>query len=88
MKLQPFTVLLMYPDYSTDNFGENWCGHVRAPDASTAVTKAQRICADESTVIENPDDLLPIAVFEGHHQDRVCEWAKAHPDGPVQVRTV
>lgn len=81
MKLHPFTVLLLYPDYSTDNFGEIWLGHVRAPDATAAVGVAQRKCRRESTVISRPDDLLPISVFEGHHRDLVSQWAAAqsHP---------
>lgn len=87
MQLHPFTVVLLYPDYSTDNFGETWCGHVRAPDATTAVTKAQKLCAEESTVIESPDDLLPISVFAGHQPDLVHEWAAQHPDATI-VRTV
>ena len=89
MKKQKFTVILMYPDYSTDNYGETWCAAVDARNPVEAVEVAQKQCAGDSTVIDNPDDLLPISVFEGDHKDLIGVWAEAqHGSAPVQVRTV
>ena len=44
--MNKYTVILMYPDYSTDNFGETWCEAVPARNPVEAVTVAQQRCAE------------------------------------------
>ena len=85
--MKKFTVILLYPDYSTDNYGETWCNTVNAYNCVQAVEVAQRKCAKESTVIESAEDLLPVSVFEGAHEDLVGHWAIAQDhEIPAQVR--
>ncbi len=86
--MKSFTVVLMYPDYSVDQYGETWCDTVEANDPVEAVAVAQKKCAEDSTVIERPDDILPVSVFEGEHKDLIGVWAAAQNNPPYQVRTV
>lgn len=74
-----FTVILLYPDYATDNYGETWCGSVEAANAFEAVGVAQNQVIKDNQQIEfnDPDDLLPVSVFAGEHDDLVGQWAEA-----------
>lgn len=64
-----YTVILLYPDYSTDDFGHNtWMESVEAADPEEAVHTAREACADLAE-IEEPEDLYVIAVIEGEHHD-------------------
>lgn len=75
--LKPFTVLLLYPDYVSDNFGhETYLAHVTASGRHAAVLAAQREL--QKIFVENDghdDTPIPesdfhcLAVFEGHLQD-------------------
>lgn len=86
--MNQFTVVLLYPDYYTDNYGETWCDTVSAPDPVAAVGVAQKTCAAETDLIINPEDLLPVSVFEGDHPNLVGQWAAAQTTPPpMQVRT-
>ena len=69
---KPYTVLLLRPDYMTDNYGQDtfqtW---VLAPDVAAAIRAAQEgaNAADAAGVEElgSPEDYFALAVYEGHH---------------------
>ncbi|TXG96128.1 MAG: hypothetical protein E6R08_10165 [Nevskiaceae bacterium] len=74
--LQPFSVLLLYPDYATDNYGqETYLTAVMAADPEQALALARKEAVDSNTTsegectIDNPSDFFCLAVFEGHHHD-------------------
>lgn len=78
--MKPYTVILMYPDYVADDYGENYLAHVDATDPTEAVKVAQRQAMKENG--NEPDDdgfdreaaaYAPIAVFDGHLRDLQCE---------------
>lgn len=72
-----FTVLLLYPDYSTDNYGgDTWCDGVQAENILEAVTIAQRTSAEDSR-LERPEDLVPISIFAGAQPDLINQWIEA-----------
>jgi hypothetical protein len=64
-----YTVVLMYPDYLTDNFGqETYSTSVRAWDVAGAITEAQLEAASANNMEpddEGYEDFHPVAVFEG-----------------------
>jgi len=67
MKL--YTVILLYPDYDTDNFGQDtYCTHVRAEDPVAAVHAARTEIVSTAEDAE-PEDYHVIAVFAGRHDD-------------------
>ena len=64
----PYSVLLLYPDYVTDSGTETYYAFVEASDAIDAVAVAQRQAfAAQEGVIFPPDDFVPLLVTEGHH---------------------
>lgn len=74
--MKTYTVLLLYPDYSTHDYGgETYLAVVQAPDAGYAVFRAQveaeTASCDEDGGYIAADDFRAIAVFEG-----ACEWAE------------
>lgn len=73
-----YTVLLMYPDYACDSegYGQSWLDTVEAQNVDEAIKLAQAECAKGCTSIENPEDLKPVCVFEGDHQDVINEWSE------------
>jgi len=76
--MKKYTVILMYPDYAADNYGDTWCQAVNATDPAHAVTVAQEECmADNKSSIDKADDLKPVSVFEGDHNDLVGVWVEA-----------
>ena len=74
-KLKPFTVILLYPDYCTDTFGQdNWMSTVEAADPVRAVIAARKQCLKDNkkefgSKICDAEDLFVIAVLEGDHVD-------------------
>ena len=65
-----YTVLLLYPDYCSGNYGEDtFATFVKADSTTEAVAKARKECADGSHDISEPTDLFVIAVFAGEHPD-------------------
>ena len=66
-----WTVILLYPDYIADSFGETYMDHVRATHPEEAIQVAQRACRDRLSPreINELDDLAVVAVFEGEHND-------------------
>jgi hypothetical protein len=66
--IKPYSVLLLYPDYLTDDLIETYYVFVGASDPIEAVAVAQRhaAAAQEGVEIE-PDDFAPLLVTKGHH---------------------
>ena len=74
---KPYTVLLLYPDYMTDNFGQDtYLAHVEAGDPESAVVQAQKWAMtanidpeDMGLVQDFSEDFFPLFVCEGHRDD-------------------
>lgn len=66
---KPFSVLLLYPDYASDQYGtETYYAFVEAASAIDAVAVAQRqAAAAQGLDIDDPADFAPLLVTEGHH---------------------
>ena len=83
--LTEFTVLLLLPDYATDNYGETEVVFVDAPTPAAAVPKAQEdymnFVKTHDVHIEQPDDLRPVAIFAGHHEDLIAYYLVAKENG-------
>jgi len=64
---RPFTVVLLYPDYATGDFGADVSVQVRhAATYEQAVLDAQAaVVADNPNLIHDATDLRPILVFAG-----------------------
>ena len=76
--MKPYTVLLLYPDYASGNFGhETYLAHVTAADPTAAILAARQQCdadyrrpnRDEADGFNDLEDLFVHAVFAGHHDD-------------------
>jgi hypothetical protein len=64
----PYSVLLLYPDYADDTGYETYYALVEAADVDEAVAAARREAADAQEGIEiEPDDFHPLLVTSGHH---------------------
>jgi len=73
----PFTVLMLYPDYATDNYGEDtYLAHVEAKGPEEAVKVAQ--CISYATYMDDTEladmtgdfrDFKVLAMFGGHLVD-------------------
>jgi hypothetical protein len=65
---KPYSVLLLYPDWTNDDGTETYYAWVDAPDSLAAFAEAQRqaLAANEWTDCD-PDDFAPLLVTEGHH---------------------
>lgn len=73
-ELKPFSVLLLYPDYLSDNYGEEtYYAHVTALNADDAIKVAQTEAAKANTAegeefdIRDAQSFAPLLVIEGHH---------------------
>jgi hypothetical protein len=70
-----YTVLLLYPDYATGNFGEDtYMTCVEAESVASAQVLAQQECASNyGESVGEPDqrpyDFGVLMVIEGDHQD-------------------
>ncbi len=76
-KLKPYSVLLLYPDYIADAFGqETYFTHVDAVDPAEAIAIAQAQAFNENS--EHIDDtgeaidFFPLLCLAGHHQDQLA----------------
>lgn len=74
--MKPFTVLLVYPDFLSENYGkETYLAHVDASDPEDAIHRAQlQACAanavpDDPDYYIEPDSFYVTAIFNGHLQD-------------------
>lgn len=64
-----FSVLLLYPDYITSNFGqETYFTHVDQPTVGDAIRSAQEDAANEYDQ-PAPEDWFPLLVLHGWHDD-------------------
>lgn len=73
--IKPYTVLLLRPDYMTDNYGQDtYQSWVLAVDVAAAIRAAQEgaNASDAAGVEElgSPEDYFVLAVYEGHHYNR------------------
>lgn len=65
-----YTVLLLYPDYTTDNFGQDtYMTSVEADSVIDAQASAQMLAADGHCENPKPEDFFVLMVIEGEHQD-------------------
>lgn len=65
---QPYSVLLLYPDYANDGGTETYYVFVEAADPLDAVAVAQRqAVAAQDVEIDDPADFAPLLVTQGHH---------------------
>lgn len=63
----PFTVLLLYPDYMVDNFGqETYLAHVFASDTANAIAYARNEIRAQD---QDPSDFYCLFCTTGHHVD-------------------
>ena len=65
--MKTYTVILLYPDYIAENFGEEiFIDITQAELPAIAVEKVRKIAiAANADYKIDPEDFLPIAVFEG-----------------------
>lgn len=73
--MTPYTVLLLRPDYMTDNYSQDtYQAWVLAADVAAAIRAAQEgaNASDTAGVEEpgSPEDYFALAVYEGHHYNR------------------
>lgn len=71
----PFTVILLYPLYCADLFGENYLAHVMADNRESAIAVARLQCDELNggNCVEDLSDLFPVAVFDGHISETSLE---------------
>lgn len=69
--MKKFSVLLLYPDYLAENFGQDtYFTHVEAEAPAVAVTTAQREAVHGMVdTCAEVDDFHPLLCIEGHHTD-------------------
>lgn len=66
----PFTVLLLYPDYIASNFGhETYMCTVNAPDAREAITLARTQAMQANETCDDGEDFHVLLVIAGEHND-------------------
>lgn len=75
-KLHPFSILLLYPDYMSENITETYYELVDATDVHDAVAKARGACmvecwntSEDVSLIDDPHDLAVLLALDGHHDD-------------------
>jgi hypothetical protein len=61
----PFTVILLYPDYATDDFGSTCIRTAYAKDATEALAKVRAEFMRAVEGAKDPDDFRLVAVFAG-----------------------
>lgn len=75
--MKPFTVILLYPDFLSDNYGqETYIAHAEAVNPEDAAHAAQlqacganREAPEDPDFAIDPDDFFVLAVFDGHLED-------------------
>lgn len=65
MKLNPYTVLLLYPHHHDDR-PETYLGHVKAADPGVAAEHVRQLAAKANDGFIQSDDFYVLAVFPGH----------------------
>ena len=67
--LKPYSVLLMYPDYVADVYGETYYDFVAATSPKDAVKIARERCAEAHNLdLEDWEDLAVVLITEGHNK--------------------
>lgn len=66
-----YSVLLLYPDYIAENFGQDTCWiWIEADTPADAITEAQQSLAPSiQELLIDVVDMHPLLVIEGHHDD-------------------
>lgn len=68
--MRKYTVILLYPDYIADQFGEVFTGHIMADDADSVIPLAAKECLELNDLLDTYPDAIPdfvtIAVYAGH----------------------
>ncbi len=71
-----YTVLLLRPDYATDNFGQDTCQlHVESCSLTAAIEQARLVARrmdnlpDTSDLVGELEDYFVIAAYQGHLED-------------------
>ena len=69
--MREFTVLLLYPDYLANNYGQDtYMTCVNARSVAQAIKKAQKNAAtDNETKPGRPEDFYVLCVIAGNHQN-------------------
>ena len=76
--MKPYTVLMLYPDYLADQYGQDtYLAHVEAENHAKAIRKAQvkALRAQGTCAGASADDFYPLFCTEGHHNDLVFNGA-------------
>lgn len=64
--MKTYTVIVIYPDYAADNYGEEfYIDTVYAPNPAAAIQLTQKQAAEANSSIESPADFALVACFEG-----------------------
>lgn len=68
--MKKYTVILIYPDYLADNYGEEfYIAHVEAETTSRALALAQKYAFESNGGANFPEDFALCAIFHGHLED-------------------
>lgn len=72
-----YSVLLLYPDYVAEQYGEEiFYNFVKADSVSMAIKQAQRNAFESNELVIGDDgeleDFAVLLVIEGHHKDLSC----------------
>ena len=68
--LMKFTVLLLYPDYLANNYGEDtYLAHVEAVSPADAAEKAQNQAVKDTFEEDSAEDFLPLFIAYGFLDD-------------------
>jgi hypothetical protein len=66
---QPYSVLLLYPDYVGDYGTETFYAFVEAESPSEAIAVARQNAGDACPVVYDPLDFTVLLVTSGHNRD-------------------
>ena len=70
--MKPYTVILLYPDYLSHNYGqETYTAHVFAYNREDVIknAQAQAVIENEMDTDEQGEDFYPLACFAGHIEE-------------------
>lgn len=71
-----YTVVLLYPDYMTGNFGQDvFVAHVEALDTDQAISSAQDKAFDaNASACMDSHDFALVVMFGGWHEPELYGW--------------
>jgi len=69
--MQPYSVLLSYPDYMTGGDFEGFYTHIDAENPAHAidVARADAVAQQEAGIVDDPTDFAVLLVIAGHQLD-------------------